>query len=77
MNQGQQQFFDFIAERLSPEHYDEGVALLNEGFAKQADGSFSQQYLKEYHEKMLSFLKPESVEEVKRIMEQFGGSHVS
>lgn len=72
MNAGQKQFFDFIMERTQPEKTVDMTALLEEGFAKQNDGTFTPEYLAGYTPKMLSFLLPQHIEEVKNITEQFG-----
>jgi len=76
MNPGQKQFFEFIMERTQPEKAEDMKALLEEGFAKQNDGTFTPEYLTDYTPKMLSFLLPEHVEEVKNITEQFGKNRV-
>lgn len=72
MNAGQEQFFNFIVERTQPEKAEEMKLLLEEGFQKQEDGTFTPEYLEGYTPKMLSFLLPQHVEEVRAITEQFG-----
>ncbi len=72
MNPGQQQFYNFIIERVQEGKVEEAKSLLAESFSKQADGSFNVEYLQLFASKMISLLKPESVEEVKNIMMQFG-----
>lgn len=75
MNQGQEQFFNFIMERVQSEKKEEARDLLNESFSKQINGTFDGEYLKSFIPRMLLILKPESVEEVKNVMTQFGGHH--
>ncbi len=73
MNQGQEQFYNFILERVQDEKQEEAKALLTEGFDKQADGTFNPEYMQSYIPRMISLLKPECIEEVKGIMTQFRG----
>jgi len=47
-------------------------ALINESFGKQANGTFSAEYLGVFIPKMITLLKPENINEVKAIMSQFG-----
>lgn len=72
MNQGQKKFFDFILERTKAGRAAEAESLLKEGFAKQADGTFTPEYLAGYTPQLLALLKPEHVDEVRQITEQFG-----
>jgi hypothetical protein len=72
MNAGQRQFFDFIMERTRDDQKNAMKALLEEGFARQDNGTFTSEYMADYTPKMLSFLMPEHVEEVKAITENFG-----
>lgn len=72
MHPGQKQFFDFIIERTQTGKKDEMQSLLEEGFARQDNGTFTPEYLAGYTQKMLSCLEPEHVDEVKTITGQFG-----
>ncbi len=72
MNPGQEKFFNFIMERVQKGKQAEAKKLLEESFAKQANGTFNAEYLKDFAPKMAALLKPEAVEEVKGIMAQFG-----
>ncbi len=74
MNQGQEKFFNFILERVQDEKQEEAKALLTEGFDKQADGTFDQEYMQNYIPRMIALLKQECIEEVKGIMTQFDGN---
>lgn len=71
MNQGQEKFLGFILNRVKEDKVDEAKALLAESFNKQSEGSFSHEYIMQFIPKMISLLKPEKIEEVKAIMEQF------
>ena len=71
MNQGQEKFLGFILERVQEDKVDEAKALLAESFNKQAEGTFSHEYIMEFIPKMIALLKADKVEEVKAIMEQF------
>ena len=72
INPGQQKFFDFIMDRVQEDKQDEAQALLEESFAKQADGTFNAEYLATFAPRMIVLLKPEAIEEVKGIMAGFG-----
>ncbi|MBS6501220.1 MAG: hypothetical protein KH415_06220 [Clostridium sp.] len=71
MNQGQEKFLGFVLERVQEGKVDEAKALLAESFKKQSEGTFSHEYIIEFIPKMIVLLKPEKVEEVKEIMQQF------
>ncbi len=77
MNQGQEQFFNFIIERVIDGKQDEARALLTESFELQAKNEFTPEQLATFVPKMLALLKPECVEEVKSIMQQFGSRHTN
>jgi stalled ribosome rescue protein Dom34 len=72
MNERQKKFFDFILERVQKGKEDEAKVLLEEGFSKQASGTFTAEYSQEIIPKYIAILKPEYVEEVKNIMVNFG-----
>ncbi len=77
MNPGQEQFFNFILERTQDGKQDAAKALLSESFAKQAEGTFTMDYLKSFGDTITTLLKPEAVEEVMGIMRQFGSQHTN
>ncbi len=74
MNQGQEQFFNFVLERVQDNKKDEAKALLSESFTKQEEGLFSVEYMNNFSSKILKILKPEYAEEVKTIMQGFSKS---
>ena len=71
MNQGQEQFYNFILERVQEGKQDDAKSLLSESFAKQADGSFNTEYMENFIPRMMAILKPECIEEVQNIMREF------
>lgn len=71
MDHGQEQFYNFILERVQEGKQDDAKALLSESFAKQADGSFNAEYMENFIPRMMAILKPECMEEVQNIMQGF------
>lgn len=71
MNQGQQNFLNFILERTQEDKVEEARTLLAENFRKQAEGTFTQADIAQFAPKIISLLKPEKVDEVQAIMKQF------
>lgn len=72
MNAGQKQFYDYIIERTQPEKLSDMKNLLEEGFLKQENGTFTSEYIAEYSSKMLSFLLHEYVDEVRALTDNIG-----
>ena len=71
MKEGQEKFLQFIMDRVELDNQDKAKELLNESFAKQADGSFNAEYMQQFIPKMMELIKPECKEEVKNIMINF------
>lgn len=71
MNPGQEMFYNFFMERAQEDKKEEAKALLEQGFAKQAEGTFDQNYLQEVMPKYFAVIKPEAVEELKQAMAHF------
>ena len=71
MDKGQEQFLNFILERTQETKIEEAKALLADNFRKQADGSYTQADALGVIPKLISFLKPEKVQEVQEVMKQF------
>jgi len=71
MNPGQEQFYNFIMERILEEHKDTVKELMNKNFRKQADGAFTRADMMETQEMLMKMLKPEAMEEVKTAMAHF------
>ncbi len=64
-------FYDFFIERTKDDKKEEAKALLEDGFAKQAAGTFDKAYLDEIMPKYFELIKPEAVEELKEAMKSF------
>lgn len=71
MNQGQEMFYNFFMERAKDDKKEEAKVLLEEGFARQTDGTFDQVYLQEIMPRYFDVIKPEAAEELKQAMEHF------
>lgn len=68
MNNMQENFFNFIMERVELENQPKAKELLNESFSKQNNGTFNKEYMMSFIPKMLELIKPEFINEVKNIM---------
>ncbi|WP_097027129.1 hypothetical protein [Clostridium peptidivorans] len=68
MNQGQENFFNFIMQNVEEKNQEKAKELLSESFGKQNDGTFNKEYMMTFIPKMLELIKPENVEKVKNIM---------
>lgn len=71
MNHGQEQFLEFILERVKEDKVEEAKALLTDNFKKQAEGNFTHDDIAKFIPKMINLLKPEKIEEVEAVMKQF------
>lgn len=74
MEKGQNQFFNWILERVKEGKADELSALLKENFQQQKAGTFDANAFEESSKKILEMIKSEYVEEFKQAMEHFGKS---
>lgn len=74
MNQGQEMFFNFFMERVAEGKEDEAKAVLLEGFEKQANGTFTADYLSQVMPKYFQLIKPEFADDLKQAMAHFGGT---
>ncbi|WP_228109260.1 hypothetical protein [Terrisporobacter petrolearius] len=68
MNSGQERFLNFIIARVKLENQDKAKDLLSESFARQSEGTFDKEYMKNFIPRMLELINPEFLEEVKDIM---------
>lgn len=75
MNPGQEQFMNFILERVRKDKMEEAKEVLLENFRKQDEGSFSKEDIASFGPKILRLLKEEAVSEVQNVMKQFGQQH--
>lgn len=71
MNPGQEQFYNFILERVHEEHKDTVKELMGENFKKQADGAFTREDMLKTQETLMKMLKPEARDEVMTAMAHF------
>lgn len=65
MNANQQRFYDFVMERVKEDKAEEAKAMILENFKKQDEGTFTLEYMRQNTPKMMSFIKPEFLEEFK------------
>jgi len=61
MNQGQEMFYNFFMERVKDDKKEEARLLLEDGFARQAEGTFDMAYFQEIMPKFIAIVKPEAV----------------
>jgi hypothetical protein len=71
VNPVQKVFYDFFIERTQDGKKEEIRILLEEGFARQAAGTFDKIYLDEIMPKYFELIKPEAAEELKTAMSNF------
>lgn len=76
MNAYQEKFYQFILDRVKEADLEKAQALLQESFAKQADGSFDLAFLAYFESKISTLLKSEYQEEVLKIIQEFGKNFV-
>lgn len=76
MNAYQEKFYEFILARVKTENLEEVQSLLEESFAKQVQGSFDLEFLATFKAKLTPCLKPESQDEVLKIIRDFGQNFV-
>ena len=71
MNPGQEQFYNFIVDRVKDEYKEATIELMQENFGKQANGTFTREDMMETQKKLMQMLRPETIEEVKAAMAHF------
>ncbi|MCL2884093.1 MAG: hypothetical protein FWF49_01230 [Oscillospiraceae bacterium] len=64
MNEGQQRFYDFALQRVQAGKEGELKALLDESFARQAQGTFTPEYMTGLMPRMTALIRPECVPEL-------------
>ena len=74
MDPGQEMFLNFILERVQEGKEEEAKELLSYYFKKLTEGNFTQDDIKEALPKFLNLLKPEKIQEVQEILQQFAGN---
>ena len=76
MNAYQEKFYEFILARVKTENLEEVQSLLEESFAKQAQDNFDLEFLATFKAKLTPCLKPETKDEVLKIIRDFGQNFV-
>lgn len=67
----QEIFSNFILQRVKEDKVEEAKTLLAENFKKQDEGTFTKEDIEQFVPKMMNYLKPEKIEEIKMIAKQF------
>ncbi len=71
MSPAQEEFQSFILARVATGKENEAKSLLDESFKKKEQNAFDLTYMKNFAPKMAALLKPEYVDEVTTIMNQY------
>ncbi|EGO8079628.1 hypothetical protein FBR87_000614 [Enterococcus faecalis] len=71
MKEGQEQFLTFILDRTKEDKKEKMQALLAEMFERQQTGKLDKMYLMIKAPKLLAYLKPEAIDEVKQVVSEF------
>jgi hypothetical protein len=74
MNPGQEQFYNFILERVKEDKAEEAKELLNDNFKKQAEGSFTHEDIMNFIPRISDLLKPDKAGEVQAVMKEFAAN---
>lgn len=67
----QEMFSNFILQRVKEDKMEEAKVLLAENFKKQDEGTFTKEDVEQFVPKMMQYLKPEKIEEIRTIAKQF------
>ena len=73
MNPGQEQFLNFILERVDENQIEAVREYMRQNFKKQQEGTFGRKDIEDTGAFLRDKVKPEYLEEVKAIMQQFAG----
>ncbi len=73
MDQRQELFLGYILERVQEDKVEEAKALFLENFKKLTEGNFTQEDIVILIPKAMALLKPDKVEEVLAVMNEFAG----
>lgn len=76
MNEGQQKFLNFILSRVQEGNEGAAAQLLSDTFRKQDSKEFTKDDMQEFIPKILDLLKPECVDEVKMIMQDYDNNYI-
>lgn len=72
----QEVILDYILERVKEDRVEEAKTLFAENFKKLAEGSLTQEEMMMLIPVAMDLLKPDKVEEVLGMMNQFGGDFI-
>lgn len=70
----QQQFLDYIIKRVQDNKVDEATKLVMQSFKKQLEGTFTRADIGEFIPKITMLLKPNHVDEVHHVLQEFAAS---
>lgn len=70
----QQQFLDYIIKRVQDNKVDEATKLVMQSFKKQLEGTFTRADIGEFIPKITMLLKPNHVDEVHPVLQEFAAS---
>ncbi|MDR1705112.1 MAG: tetratricopeptide repeat protein [Clostridiales bacterium] len=73
LNPGQKMFFDFVMERVLEGKKADIQKIMAESFKRQADGTFTKEYMAETAPAIITLLRPECVEEFKQAAAHMSG----
>ncbi|MTD38375.1 hypothetical protein GIX45_07015 [Erwinia sp. CPCC 100877] len=71
MKAEEKQFYDFIMERTKPDHKEDMKRLVAELLERRGTGKLDKMYLMGVVPRALSYLNPDSVNEVKKVVTDF------
>ncbi|MBP2098716.1 hypothetical protein [Enterococcus rivorum] len=71
MKPSEKKFYTFILDRTKPEHQEDMKHLLVELMDRKSTGELNKMYLIGVTPRALSYLKPEAVDEVKKVVSDF------
>ncbi len=74
MDHKQEQFLNYILKRVQDGKVDEAKALIEECFKKQANQTFTRTDLGEFIPKMTMLIKPNHVDEVHDVLQEFAAT---
>lgn len=74
MNPGQEKFLNFILEKVDKNQIEAVKEFMQQNFQKQQEGTFGMKEIEETRVFLQEKVKPEYLEEVKAVMQQFAGN---
>ena len=71
MKEGEKKFYDFIIDRTKEDHKEDMKRLLAEMMERKTTDKLDKMYLMSVAPRAFSYLDPESVDEVKKVISEF------